>query len=60
MLGDKESGIRMLRRSVENGFFPYDYLATDPLLESLHRQSDFGNLLELARKRHESFQKAFF
>lgn len=60
VLGDKESGLRLLRRSVENGFFPYNYLATDPLLETLHNQGDFGNLLELARKRHDSFQKAFF
>ena len=50
----------MLRRSVENGFFPYNYLATDTLLENLYRESDFRNLLELPRKRHESFQRAFF
>ena len=60
VLGDKESRPQNAPPHLENGFFPYNYLATDTLLENLYRESDFRNLLELARKRHESFQRAFF
>ena len=35
ILGDKSAALRVLRGSVEGGFFSYPYLARDPLLESV-------------------------
>ena len=59
-IGDKASAIRVLRRSVENGFFPYPYLAADPLLDSLRGEEEFVALLGVARQRHQRFKSEFF
>jgi tetratricopeptide (TPR) repeat protein len=59
-LGDKTSGLRALRRSIESGFFPYSYLTTDPLLDGLRGEPEFSKLMEGARQRHEAFKKTFF
>jgi hypothetical protein len=40
--------------------FCYDYFRSDPLLENLRGEPDFNSLLEIARTRHENFQRAFF
>jgi len=60
ILGDRVGALRVFRRSVENGFFPYPYLQTDPLLSSLRSERDFERLMNTARQRHESFEKSFF
>lgn len=60
VLGDKASALRILQRSVEGGFFPYTYLAADPLLQSLHGDPAYARILERARRRHEEFQRIFF
>lgn len=60
VLGDKPSAIRILRRSVESGFFCYPYIATDPLLSDLHSEAEFGEILGIARQRHDAFRKNFF
>jgi tetratricopeptide (TPR) repeat protein len=60
VLGDKPSALRMLRRSVDNGFFPYPYLVQDPLLESVRAEPDYQTSVELARTRHDAFKKKFF
>jgi DNA-binding winged helix-turn-helix (wHTH) protein/TolB-like protein len=54
-LGDKASALHFLRRSVENGFFAYPYLKTDPLLEKLHSDPEYVRILTMARERHEAF-----
>ena len=59
-LGDKPAALRVLRRSIENGFFPYPYLASDPLLDSLRKERDFPPLMDAVRHRHESFKSRFF
>ncbi|HKV41685.1 MAG TPA: winged helix-turn-helix domain-containing protein [Blastocatellia bacterium] len=59
-LGDKDSGLRMLRRSIEDGFFCYPYFITDPLLEPVRGEPEYKTLMEQARKRHEEFKKTFF
>jgi tetratricopeptide (TPR) repeat protein len=59
-IGDKTSALRVLHRSIENGFFPYPYFATDPLLDSLRSQGEFLKLMNAARQRHEEFKSRFF
>jgi len=59
-LGDKKSALRVLRESVETGFFPYPYMVNDPLLSGLHGESEFADILSKARQRHEAFKKTFF
>jgi len=54
-LGDRSSALHFLRRSVENGFFPYPYLKSDPLLEKLHGDPEYVRILSAARERHEAF-----
>lgn len=60
MLGDKSSALRVLKQSIENGFFPYPYFATDPLLDRLRNENEFSRLMSAARQRHELFKAAFF
>ena len=60
VLGDKISAIRVLRTSVEAGFFSYPYIADDPLLNRLHREPEFTEILNVARRRHDAFKNSFF
>lgn len=59
-LGEKESALRVLRRSVEHGFFSYDYFKNDPMLAALRGETAFNELMEIARARHERFKRTFF
>jgi DNA-binding winged helix-turn-helix (wHTH) protein/TolB-like protein len=60
VLGDKISAIRVLRTSVEAGFFSYPYIADDPLLNHLHQEPEFTEILDVARQRHDAFKNSFF
>jgi DNA-binding winged helix-turn-helix (wHTH) protein/TolB-like protein len=59
-IGDKASALRVLRHSIESGFFPYPYFVTDPLLDPLRREGEFSKLMNAARQRHEEFKSKFF
>jgi DNA-binding winged helix-turn-helix (wHTH) protein/TolB-like protein len=59
-IGDKTSAIRVLHRSIQNGFFPYPYFATDPLLDSLRSEAEFSKLMNTAKQRHDEFKNRFF
>lgn len=59
-VGENTSALRMMRLSIENGFFPYPYFATDPLLNKLRSETEFTQLLDAANQRHERFKKKFF
>jgi len=59
-LGDKDSALRVLRYSIENGFFSYPYFTSDPLLDSLRNEAEFQQLMTMAQKRHNAFRTAFF
>jgi TolB-like protein/Tfp pilus assembly protein PilF len=58
-LGDNPSALRMLRHTVENGFFPYPYFQSDRLLDALRTEPQFAEIIATARKRHESFSSRF-
>ena len=60
VLGDKASALRMLRLSIENGFFPYPYFMSDPLLDNLRSEAEFQSLMATAQKRYDAFRTAFF
>jgi tetratricopeptide (TPR) repeat protein len=60
VLGDKVSALRVLRMSVESGFFSYPYLSKDPLLNDLHGEAEFDQILNTARQRYEAFKSSFF
>lgn len=60
VLGDRTSALRMLRQSVELGFFSYPYFQTDPLLDSLRQEPEFASIMDQARQRHEAFRRAYF
>lgn len=60
VLGDRVSALRVLKHSIEKGFFPYAYFLTDPLLDNLRSEPQFSNLMAAARRRHDAFQKLLF
>jgi eukaryotic-like serine/threonine-protein kinase len=60
VLGDGTSSRRMLRRSVEGGFFCDPYFESDPLLNNLRRDPEFAEIMAQARERHEQFKARFF
>jgi len=60
VLGDKISALRMLRYSIDHGFFAYSYFATDPLLETAKAEPEFARLIALAQQRHDAFKLKFF
>jgi DNA-binding winged helix-turn-helix (wHTH) protein/TolB-like protein len=60
VIGDRTSALRVLRHSIENGFFPYPYLVNDPILDPLRTDAEFSRLIDVARQRHEQFKKRFF
>ncbi len=60
VLGDNVSSLRMLRASVESGFFPYPYIVRDPLLNGIRGKLQFQEIAQTAHQRHEAFKSAFF
>ncbi len=60
ILADKSSALRVLRMSVESGFFSYPYIDKDPLLNDLHGEPEFAQILNMAQQRHEAFKNSFF
>lgn len=59
-LGDKRSALRVLRNSIEGGFFSYPYIVADPLLLPLKSESEFAQVVAMARQRHQAFKHSFF
>jgi serine/threonine protein kinase/TolB-like protein/Flp pilus assembly protein TadD len=60
VLGEKYSALRVLRQSILGGFFCYPYMLNDPLMQSLHTESEFQSLMNQARQRHKQFEARFF
>jgi DNA-binding winged helix-turn-helix (wHTH) protein/TolB-like protein/tetratricopeptide (TPR) repeat protein len=60
VLGDKASAFRMLRYSIQHGFFAWPYFTSDPLLANLRDEPQFSELMTIARDRYRAFRKRFF
>jgi DNA-binding winged helix-turn-helix (wHTH) protein/TolB-like protein/Tfp pilus assembly protein PilF len=58
-LGDAPAALRVLEKSVSEGFFCYPYLLRDPLLDSIRSSAGFGRILDKARVRYEAFKARF-
>jgi hypothetical protein len=54
-LGDKQSALRLLRRSIDLNFYPCTYFVRDPLLEPVRSEPEYSAAKELARRRQEAF-----
>ena len=59
-LGDSKAALRLLKRSIEGGFFCYPYFVNDPLLNNLRGEPELEKVLSLAQQRHEAFKRKFF
>jgi tetratricopeptide (TPR) repeat protein len=59
-LGDKQSSLRLLRRSIDLNFYPYSYFLHDPMLEPVRIEPECSAVMDLARQRQEAFLKRFF
>jgi tetratricopeptide (TPR) repeat protein len=59
ILGNKQAALRVLKKSITHGFFPYPYLQNDPLLDPIRGEPGFAQLLNTARERHEAFKSRF-
>jgi DNA-binding winged helix-turn-helix (wHTH) protein/TolB-like protein len=60
VLGDSPSALRVFKRAIDGGFFPYPYLLTDPLLDNLRSEPEFGRLVNAALQRQRAFITTFF
>lgn len=60
MLGDRKAALRLLKVSIDQGFFCYPYFVNDPLLDGLRGEPLYSELIEKARARHEEFKRKFF
>jgi DNA-binding winged helix-turn-helix (wHTH) protein/TolB-like protein len=59
-LNDQESALRLLQKSIEQGFFCYPYFTSDPLMNPLRGTVQYSALIEQTRQRHEQFKRRFF
>jgi len=59
VIGDKASALRLLKYSIDQGFFCYPYFISDPLMKPLRADPEFTRLTEKARERHEAFRAKF-
>ncbi len=59
LLEDLEGCERTLRRSVEGGFFCYEYFMKDPLMESMRDEPAIAELIEMAREKHLAFKEVY-
>jgi tetratricopeptide (TPR) repeat protein len=59
VLEDGEGALRVLRKSIDAGFYPYSYFEGDPLLNQVRKLPEFSTLMDDARKRSEEFRAKF-
>jgi len=60
LLGDKESSIRCLRKTINRGFFNYSAMKTNPYFNSMQDDPEFQNVLLQAKEKHLAFKKKHF
>jgi TolB-like protein len=59
LIGKKEDALRNLQKSIESGFFNFPYISIDPFLDNIRGTQEFKDLLDRAKKRHQTFKLRF-
>jgi len=59
-LGDTPSAVRLLHAAMDHNFYCYACFVRDPLMASLHGESRYTELLNLAFNRNEAFKHEYF
>ncbi len=59
VLRDSRSALRLLKETVERGFFPYPYLQADPLTTSVRAEPEYAAIAMTAKNRYERFRSSF-
>ena len=60
LLGDSKGCIRVLRKTVDGGFFCYPFFLIDPFLDPVRDDPEFQEVLALAKEKHEVFKQKYF
>ena len=60
LLSDTASCNRCLRRTVEGGFFNYPLMSQDVFFKSVNDDSEFQEIIELAKNKHLAFKRELF
>jgi DNA-binding winged helix-turn-helix (wHTH) protein/TolB-like protein/Tfp pilus assembly protein PilF len=60
VLGDAPSALRLLREAIDHNFYCHACFVRDPLLVPLHGETEYAELMNLARERHEAFRQRFY
>jgi len=58
--GDTNGCMRVLQKSIANGFFNYPLMQQDYFLDSVREDPKFQKLLALAKEKHEAFKNKYF
>ena len=59
MLNDEANALKALEEAIDGGFFCYSYIKSDPLTQPIHNNSNFKQIVEKAKLRHELYEKRF-
>ena len=59
-VGDSPSAVRLLQQAVSHNFYCYSCFQHDPLTSSLRGDSQYDELLRLARVRSDNFKRRYF
>ena len=60
LLGDRAACSRCLRRVVEGGFYNYPLMSQDVFFKAVNDDSEFQEILVLAKNKHLAFKKELF
>jgi hypothetical protein len=60
LLGDTAGCARVLEKSINSGFFCYDFMFNDPFLDPVRDDPKIQELLIVAKEKHEAFKKKYF
>jgi tetratricopeptide (TPR) repeat protein len=58
--GDTDGCVRVLQKSITNGFFNYPFMLQDYFLDSVRDDPKFQKVLALAEEKHEAFKNKYF
>jgi serine/threonine protein kinase len=59
VLHDNQSALRLLKQTVDQGFFPYPYLESDPLTVGVREEPEYAAIASAAKDRYDQFRVSF-